>query len=998
MNTLLDELASNIALDTFFEGDTLRVIYGYLVPPSDEAFTTLHHRGLSAKISLTNSQTADKLSLLAKEAIRAGFDSVSFDSARTLSVRARSGVCHSAVDLVVLMDSSQVVTHNFESRMVPFVMQFLQGFEIGADATRVGYAQYSSSVDVEFHLGDLTDQRAVLSGVYAGAQSGLAENGGEPGSFLADALRTVRTDMLSTANGGRQGEVPQIVLVVTGSQNHDPNCVTSQSETCQDPEDEAALLKANGATVIVVGIEEIEDVADDAAKMVSLSSHAVLVDTFEGLRDRAVDTQVVDAVCEVPRPFVAGTPLSVELRTCEIATFISACPVPQYIVRAAAAGDNPEFSLYTSLSGTPSAVNSVDFAISSGDHTELVVRAEATDANVGTDILFSVVGQTAGSTTNVVLDAWFDRYAGYLGETLSPDVLRSGTLSGNEIYVPPNDGNREVYSISIDTTGAAFAVDATSGVLVVDGDIEQPGTLRIEVMHPMDSCLISYIDLEISKVLVSGYVYIDFDGSGNQNGDDYGVGGLILTLKSRRTGVIMRTETDSSGHWSLETDPGMTILSVEISDSLLTVTEGFAEYMLSVTVVNSRFPTLGLQPVTTTSTSTSSFSPNTPAPWTHQVTKSNVGATVDLVTAAPWVHAPAPPPPPSFTWPPPPSPSNAKVAVVGSGEAESVEEDIVRQDAEDNEVDTIDASLVTPEPWIHHVNHTTQANAGSSDAEDAAEDEESGEMFTTLVTPPPWIHHTTQSSAELVTPAPWIHHATDVSDDPEGRATTDDTDLNQNVDVEGTGKAGKGSDLAGGKAGKAKHAKGITDGKGKKDKGKGKGKGKKGSKASQLTGTEMRARANRWHKFNTKLPGIVALLMGTLVLAVVGSMVKERFFSNNSHDAVPREVCTPLMEATAPKTPTNEIESGVPAYFSPYQKFEAVYTGARSVLGFQLRSMFPEADEMRGGADGAGSHDYEVTEPSPQRLRQGPLRTSTPPQNGRAFTDPKINMFDHTEW
>ena len=85
------------------------------------------------------------------------------------------------------MDGSQAVSSYFDTRMVPFVMQLLEGFTIGLEDTRIGIAQYSATdgigpadtgVDIAFDLKDHDSSSDVLRATFGLQQSGMASNGG----------------------------------------------------------------------------------------------------------------------------------------------------------------------------------------------------------------------------------------------------------------------------------------------------------------------------------------------------------------------------------------------------------------------------------------------------------------------------------------------------------------------------------------------------------------------------------------------------------------------------------------------------------------------------------------------------------------------------------------------------------------------------------------------------------------------------------------------------
>jgi hypothetical protein len=919
LHGILDVLASAVASNARLQGDTLRVISGYETPPSDASTTTLFHRGLSAKISLTNDQSESKMSMLGLAAIHAGFDSVSFDSYRTLIVSVRSGVCHKAVDLVVLMDSSQAVTSYFDVRIVPFVMQLLEGFTIGTEETHVGLAQYSATdgsdpaktgVDIVFNLKDHANDASssgVMRSTFGVQQSGLVANGGVAGSFLTKGLETVRDQML-TAEAGARSQTAQVVVIVSG---------TAPTDQDLDLQGVADQLEADGVVVIMVAVGELDYIEPYAYQVASTAADVLLVDTFDGLRDRSIDTRVVGRVCETPTPFTPGESVVRSLRTCELETFRSLCVVPQFVVRGKTeSSEDAAFELYTALSGIPSAINHLNSAVSAGDVSELIVSSVSSASDTG--ILFSVVGRVLGmlaTATPLAFDAWFDRFSnGYMGETVGAQALRNAVLTGDMIYTVPNDGNREVYSIKSSTTDGTWTVDSTTGVVSVTGDVTVSGIVRVAVEYPTNACLNSFVDVAVENIWVSGYIYIDFDGSGHQNDDDYGVGGIILTLKSRASGLIITTETDSTGHWAIGTTFGMTILSINVDPTALTVTEGFSNYMLSVTATDSRFPTLGLQPIITTTT-------------TPLVTRPPVAVT----TAPPVVVTTVPPVVPTSNSPPaPPSPPAVQPDILGWMKSLGLDLTEAPPQAEPRE----DAA-VTKAPVETYITESSATEADMVDinwsADVGLEDvvERPGNLNTTFVTKAPRVPEsstaTTSSTTTIagheVAPVPWIHHkgydtpAPWVHGDPVTKPVAEQKEphvvaehTHADAPIPWTHHIGKEQpkpwvhrvhDLDGEK---------LRVGHGKKG---GKGKAaketkhtdhethdysKKGSKADAITFVAKSAKVrqqlgktSRSERYMSQVPGLVALMVAAVVVAGAGRKWKSQirsFFNRSEAEGV----------------------------------------------------------------------------------------------------------------
>ena len=167
--------------------------------------------------------------------------------------------------------------------------------------------------------------------------------------------------MLTTAKGARANQTAHVVVVVSGS-----------AHTGEDPAAAANLLKAEGATVLMVAGQEFEDAETDAFQIATTLNHAIIVDTFDGLRDRPIDARVVGHVCETPPPFIPGESMVKSLRTCELEAFQSTCVTPQFVIRGKFDAEDSAFELYTALTGIPSAINHLQSAASTGDVPELI--------------------------------------------------------------------------------------------------------------------------------------------------------------------------------------------------------------------------------------------------------------------------------------------------------------------------------------------------------------------------------------------------------------------------------------------------------------------------------------------------------------------------------------------------------------------------------------------------------------------------------------------------
>ena len=114
-----------------------------------------------------------------------------------------------------------------------FLSDIVKHLHIGAEAVRVGLVTYNTEAKVQFGLSSHTSKSELLKAISRVKFSeGITATG--------DALALARTAVLSKARAG----VPKIVILITdGRTNFGKN-----------PIEEAAKLKAAGATVVSVGI------------------------------------------------------------------------------------------------------------------------------------------------------------------------------------------------------------------------------------------------------------------------------------------------------------------------------------------------------------------------------------------------------------------------------------------------------------------------------------------------------------------------------------------------------------------------------------------------------------------------------------------------------------------------------------------------------------------------------------------------------------------------
>ncbi|KAM9403732.1 collagen alpha-3(VI) chain-like [Salvelinus alpinus] len=175
-------------------------------------------------------------------------------------------------DIVFLVDGSTSISPTNFQEVRKFLHSFIEGLDIGADKVRVGLAQFSNEIQKQFHLGEHTDQRALLEQV-----DRLPQLGG--GTATGKAITVLREEFFTKANGSRADQrVPQIAVVLT------------DGESADDVELPAKALRKQGVIVFAIGvgaanINELKDIANRPHKhfLVNIESFQALQTLSQGL-------------------------------------------------------------------------------------------------------------------------------------------------------------------------------------------------------------------------------------------------------------------------------------------------------------------------------------------------------------------------------------------------------------------------------------------------------------------------------------------------------------------------------------------------------------------------------------------------------------------------------------------------------------------------------------------------------------------------------------------
>lgn len=161
--------------------------------------------------------------------------------------------------MFVLDASTSVTAPNFEL-MKGFVRDFLTDADIDNDKVRVGVVIYSTADYVMFQLNEYKTKAAVLNAV-----DNIPYRFGSTNT--ADALRTMREEMFSVANGDRP-DVDNVAIVVTDG-------VSNINSARTVPEAEQARAENIHVYAIGIGLTDTVELDGIASKPVEENRFAV---------------------------------------------------------------------------------------------------------------------------------------------------------------------------------------------------------------------------------------------------------------------------------------------------------------------------------------------------------------------------------------------------------------------------------------------------------------------------------------------------------------------------------------------------------------------------------------------------------------------------------------------------------------------------------------------------------------------------------------------------
>ncbi|CAL1545324.1 unnamed protein product [Lymnaea stagnalis] len=185
--------------------------------------------------------------------------------------------CDAQADILLILDSSGSIGQINYNIMADFAASLTSKFMVGPTKVRFAAILFSDDVLSRFNFSTYPTNAGVFQGLL-----GLSYLGG--GTNTADALKDARTFSFQTANGARSN-APDVAVVITDGLSNDPS----------DTSAEAALLKASGVTVLVVGIGS--GVNDLELNTIASSPSLVFTVTDFNVLD-AIRSRLVQSACQ----------------------------------------------------------------------------------------------------------------------------------------------------------------------------------------------------------------------------------------------------------------------------------------------------------------------------------------------------------------------------------------------------------------------------------------------------------------------------------------------------------------------------------------------------------------------------------------------------------------------------------------------------------------------------------------------------------------------------
>ena len=187
--------------------------------------------------------------------------------------------CNDArVDMVFVLDASTSVTEDNFELMKDFLKYFLSTAPIDNGNVRVGVIIYSTADYLQFHLNAYSNSLELFDAIdFIPYRYGSTNT--------ADALKTMRTEMFTAANGDRP-DIPNVCIVLTdGVSNINARQTIPQAEMARD----------EGIHIYVIGIGLTDTTEIDGIASKPLDQNRFTVDDFSELSD--LRNHVFSALC-----------------------------------------------------------------------------------------------------------------------------------------------------------------------------------------------------------------------------------------------------------------------------------------------------------------------------------------------------------------------------------------------------------------------------------------------------------------------------------------------------------------------------------------------------------------------------------------------------------------------------------------------------------------------------------------------------------------------------
>eukprot|EP00054_Salpingoeca_dolichothecata_P028325 m.214394 g.214394 ORF g.214394 m.214394 type:complete len:6684 (-) comp26186_c0_seq6:25-20076(-) len=485
----LDLLAT--AVKATFPNTKLRVISAYEDKPADISLASLHNEGRAVTLSLDNSVTEERLSILAGLAANvAGFDWVKFVNANYIYASVIPDGCTKPVDLVFLLDGSGSIempeyggaTGNFANQVLPFVKEMISYFNIGDSQTRVGVAVFSTSVSVAFHLKTYKSKTSILAAV---------DNISYPrgGTSTSLGIEAVRTQMFTAANGMRDqaNGVARVCVVLTDGQANDGFQPAAEAKLLRDS------LNVNVFSIGVgsyVNTAELESMATEPANVFSVKS-------FNSIQNIVDDISA--STCAAPTILKLGTQTITTIANCETKYFKPVCAeLSNFVLKLRTVSGNVH--LYASASTQTPGPFDHEAKVENNDPVKTIIFSRTSND----PIFIAVLGAFTGGPSSFTLDVSSDIFNGVASATTAT-IPENSNVPFSPVYTPPAVQDSKLsptFTFSADSEhGKDFTINANTGVITLvrplDRETKDKYTLQIRALDAAFPCLVGDISVTV---------------------------------------------------------------------------------------------------------------------------------------------------------------------------------------------------------------------------------------------------------------------------------------------------------------------------------------------------------------------------------------------------------------------------------------------------------------------------------------------------------------------